>query len=313
MSFLYWLESIRNPILDAIMSVITMVGEETIFLAIALLIFWCLDKKRGYIFLLIGFIGITVNQVLKLTFRIPRPWVKDPNFTVVESAIEEATGYSFPSGHTQNVADTFGCIAYGAKRLWVRIASVVLILLVGLSRMYLGVHTPLDVGVSLLVGAVLVLGLYPLLERLFQKERNVIIALGVTVLISVGFVLYTELFPFPADIDPHNLASGQKNAYTMLGCSLGLLAACLVDQKWLHFKNEASLLGQIGKLAVGAGLALAIKAVLKAPLLALFGGHTSATALRYFLVVVFAGIVWPLTFPLWAKLGKKKAPSTENA
>ena len=134
-----------------------------------------------------------------------------------------------------------------------------------------------------------------------------------TVLISVGFVLYTELFPFPADIDPHNLASGQKNAYTMLGCSLGLLVACIADQKWLHFDNHAPLLGQIGKLAVGAGLALAIKAVLKAPLLALFGGHTSATALRYFLVVIFAGVVWPLTFPLWAKLGKKKAPAAENA
>ena len=307
MSFLYFLESIRNPVLDAIMSVITMVGEETLFLAISMLIFWCLDKKRGYIFLMIGFIGITVNQVLKLTFRIPRPWVKDPNFTVVESAIEEATGYSFPSGHTQNVADTFGCIAYSAKRLWVRIASVVLILLVGLSRMYLGVHTPLDVGVSIAVAAVLVLGLYPLLERLFQKDKNVIVALGITVLLSIGFVLYTELFPFPADIDPHNLASGQKNDYTMLGCSLGLLAACLADQKWLHFKNEAPLLGQIGKLAVGAGLALAIKAVLKTPLLALFGGHVSATALRYFLVVIFAGVVWPLTFPLWAKLGKKKA------
>ena len=307
MSFLYFLESIRNPVLDAIMSVITMVGEETLFLAISMLIFWCLDKKRGYIFLMIGFIGITVNQVLKLTFRIPRPWVKDPNFTVVESAIEEATGYSFPSGHTQNVADTFGCIAYSAKRLWVRIVSVVLILLVGLSRMYLGVHTPLDVGVSIAVAAVLVLGLYPLLERLFQKDKNVIVALGITVFLSIGFVLFTELFPFPADIDPHNLASGQKNAYTMLGCSLGLLAACLADQKWLHFKNEAPLLGQIGKLAVGAGLALAIKAVLKTPLLTLFGGHVSATALRYFLVVIFAGVVWPLTFPLWAKLGKKKA------
>jgi hypothetical protein len=47
--------------------------------------------------------------------------------------------------------------------------------------------------------------------------------------------------------------------------------------------------------------------------LALFGGHTSATALRYFLVVIFAGVVWPLTFPLWAKLGKKKAPAAENA
>ena len=48
MSFLYWLESIRNPVLDAIMSTITHLGEETFFLIISLLIFWCVDKKRGY-------------------------------------------------------------------------------------------------------------------------------------------------------------------------------------------------------------------------------------------------------------------------
>jgi hypothetical protein len=167
--------------------------------------------------------------------------------------------------------------------------------------------------IFLCMSVVLIFTLYPLLERLFANDRNVLIALGATVLISIGFVLYTELFPFPADIDAHNLASGQKNAYTMLGCSLGLLAAFIADKQWLRFSNEAPLLGQIGKLAVGAGLALAIKAVLKAPLLALFGGHASATALRYFLVVAFAGIVWPLSFPLWAKLGKKKQLSDENA
>lgn len=313
MQFLYWLESIRTPVLDAIMSVITMAGEETVFLAIALFIFWCLDKKRGYLFLLIGFTGIIVNQILKLTFRIPRPWIKDPSFTVVDSAVDAATGYSFPSGHTQNVADTFGCIAYGTHRRWLRIASVVLILLVAFSRMYLGVHTPLDVGVSLLIGAVLIFALYPLFDRLFEKETYLLTALAVAVLVSIGFVLYTELFPFPADIDPHNLAGGQKNAYTMLGCSLGLLISFAIDKKWLHFDTKATLSGQIGKLAVGAGLALVIKSALKAPLLALFGGHTSATALRYFLVVIFAGAVWPLTFPLWAKLGQKRPSAGENA
>ncbi len=306
MQFLYWLESIRHPILDTIMSIITMAGEETVFLAVALFFFWCLDKKRGYLFLLVGFIGITVNQVLKLTFRIPRPWVKDPSFTVVDSAVEAATGYSFPSGHTQNVVDTFGCIAYGTKHRLLRVASVALILLVAFSRMYLGVHTPMDVGVSLLIGAVLIFTLYPLFDHLFEKEQMLRWALIIAVLTSVAFVLYTELFPFPADIDAHNLAGGQKNAYTMLGCSLGLLVTFIADSKRLNFQTKAPLLGQLGKLAVGAGLALAIKAVLKAPLLALCGGHASATALRYFLVVIFAGIVWPLTFPLWAKLGKKE-------
>ena len=306
MQFLYWLESIRHPFLDAVMSIITMAGEETVFLGVALLIFWCLDKKRGYLFLLIGFVGITINQILKLTFRIPRPWVKDPSFTVVDSAVEAATGYSFPSGHTQNAVDTFGCIGYATKRRWLRITLALLILLVAFSRMYLGVHTPLDVGVSLLIGALLIFVLYPICDRLFRNEEVLRFALALAVLMSACFVLYTELFPFPANIDAHNLAEGQKNAYTLLGCSLGLFVSCLVDNRWLNFKTNAPFLGQLVKLVVGAGIALAIKAVLKAPLLSLFGGHALATALRYFIVVVFAGVLWPLTFPLWAMLGKRK-------
>ncbi len=306
MSVLYWLESIRNPVLDFLMSLITMIGEETIFLAVALCIFWCVDKKRGYLFLLVGFIGITINQILKLTFRIPRPWVKDPNFTIVESAREAATGYSFPSGHTQNVTDTFGCVARGTRRLWLRITCVVIILLVALSRMYLGVHTPLDVGVSLLVGAVLVLLGYPLLERLISTPKGTWIAFSAVALCALGFVLYTELFPFPADIDPHNLTSGRKNAYTMLGCAAALLVVYFIDSRKTNFDTSAPLLGQIGKLAVGAGLAVGLKAAIKPLTVLLFQGNVAESAVRYFLVVLFAGLLWPLTFPLWAKLGQKK-------
>ena len=97
MKFLYFLESIRNPFLDKLFSVITMLGEETVFLAIAIIVFWCFSKRQGYYFMTVGFFGILCNQFLKLICRIPRPWVRDPNFTIVEAARAEATGYSFPA------------------------------------------------------------------------------------------------------------------------------------------------------------------------------------------------------------------------
>lgn len=306
MQFLYFLESIRCPVLDTFFSLVTHLGEETFFLVIALLIFWCVDKKRGYTLLLVGFIGIITNQLLKLTFRIPRPWVKDPSFTVVESAVEEATGYSFPSGHTQNTVDTFGCVARGAKRTWLRIACIAVIVLVSLSRMYLGVHAPLDVGVSLAIGALLILFVYPLLEKALDSKRAAWWLLGGMVVLSVGFVLLAELyFPTVADIDPHNLASGQKNAYTMLGCALALLPVFWLDSRKLRFKTSAPLLGQICKLVLGAAIAFALKSLLKQPLISLFGDEYIARAVRYFIIVVFAGSIWPLTFPLFAHLGKK--------
>ncbi|MBQ5601845.1 MAG: phosphatase PAP2 family protein, partial [Clostridia bacterium] len=172
MEFLYFLESIRNPVLDFLMLLVTELGSEAVFLALALCIFWCIDKKAGYYLLITGFIGITFNQFLKLSFRIERPWVKDPKFTIVESARAEATGYSFPSGHTQNITGVFGSIArFFSKKKLVVWTSVSVIVLVALSRMYLGVHTPLDVGVSLAIGTVLVFLVYPLVMKAFENEK----------------------------------------------------------------------------------------------------------------------------------------------
>ena len=97
MSFLYWLESIRCPFLDAVMQAFTCFGEELAFLLLALTIFWCVSKEEGYYLLFVGFFGTVLNQFLKLLCRIPRPWVRDPDFTIVESARSGAGGYSFPS------------------------------------------------------------------------------------------------------------------------------------------------------------------------------------------------------------------------
>ena len=146
MNLLYALERLRTPFWDAVFSAVTHLGEETVFMVAAILIFWCVSKEEGYYLLLMGFFGTVVNQFLKLLFRIPRPWVRDPDFTIVESARAQATGYSFPSGHTQNAVATFGGIARSTRQPWVRWACVAVLLLVSFSRLYLGVHTPLDVG-----------------------------------------------------------------------------------------------------------------------------------------------------------------------
>ena len=156
MSFLYFLEGLRNPVLDALFSFITLFGEETIFMVIGMVFFWCIDKYQGYYLLSTGFVGTMINQFLKMCFRIPRPWVKDPNFTIVESAREAATGYSFPSGHTQTSVGLMGGIARANKNKIVRGICLALCALVPLSRMYLGVHTPADVCVSIVVAGILI-------------------------------------------------------------------------------------------------------------------------------------------------------------
>ena len=85
MTFLHLLEEIRTPVGDVFFSMITRLGEETVFLIIGLLFFWCVDKAEGYYLILTGLCGTLLNQFLKIVCRVPRPWVLDDKMTIVES------------------------------------------------------------------------------------------------------------------------------------------------------------------------------------------------------------------------------------
>ena len=299
MEFLYLLESIRFPVLDKLMLLITMFGEETAFLAVAIITFWCIDKNRGYYLMSVGFVGTIFNQFLKLLCRIPRPWVLDENFTIVEEAREAASGYSFPSGHSQSAVGTFGGLAATCKEKWLRVVCIAIAAAVPFSRMYLGVHTPADVLVGAGCAVVLIFGF-----RFVNRGKGIPVMFGVMAALSLCFLLFVEFFPFPADIDPHNYASGLKNAYTLSGCIFGMLIVYFVDQKWVNFPVKAIWWAQLLKVALGLGLVLAVKSGAKSLLNAAFG-TSWGTFVRYMLIVLIAGIVWPLTFRWFSNLGKK--------
>ena len=306
MDILYALEKIRTPFWNGVMSAVTQLGGEVIFIVAAVVVFWCVSKWEGYYLMTIAFCGTVLNQFLKLICRVPRPWVRDPNFTIVESARAEATGYSFPSGHTQNAIGLFGGMARWGGHRWVRLGLTALALVIAFSRMYLGVHTPADVGVSLVLAAALVLGLYPLMRRAQEKPRYMGYVLAAMLVVSGAFVVFVEAYGFSADTDAENLASGIGNAWKMLGAVAGMTLAWLLDRRYIHFETQAVWWVQVIKVVVGMALLLAIKSGLKAPLLALLGHEGLAGGVRYFLLVLVAGAVWPLVFRPMSKWGKRK-------
>ncbi|MCL1997954.1 MAG: phosphatase PAP2 family protein [Turicibacter sp.] len=108
MELLWFLEGLRTPFWDAVFSQITTLGEETILIVVFCLVFWCVNKKAGYVLGTSFFLSALAVQGLKTVFRVPRPWVSYPDFLPVGYAIDAATGYSFPSGHTQNAAVLWG-------------------------------------------------------------------------------------------------------------------------------------------------------------------------------------------------------------
>lgn len=303
MEFLEFLEGIRIPFVTDIMLAITYLGDEIAFLVAALVVFWCVDKRKGYLLLSVGFFGTLTSQFMKLVFQVPRPWVLREGIAV-EGALEGAGGYSFPSGHSQSSVGTFGSIAITSKQKLVRIVCIVIAVLVPFSRMYLGVHTPADV----LVGSALAIAFLLLLKPLIMGHDGKYIpaVLATMVISAVAYLIYVECYPFPADIDQHNMLSATKNAYTILGALLGFLVVYFVDMKWTHFPEKAVWWAQILKVVLGLAVVLAVKEGLSAPLASLLGQYPGRLV-RYFLISVVGGAVWPLTFRWFSSLGKKEA------
>lgn len=304
MKFLFALEKIRTPFFDNFFGAVTYLGDEIAFLAIAILFFWCINKRQGYYILFTGMIGTVVNQFLKLIFKVPRPSAS--GVTVVGNASDAATGYSFPSGHTQNVTGTFGAIARTwYKKIPVVVISVVTVLTVAFSRLYLGVHTPLDVAFSLIFATVLVFALYPCFKNEERMHKCMPYLISASMILSIVFLLY---FVF-TNRETHNLDnywSGLENAFTMAGCVVGITIVYYLDTKYIKFDTRATWYVQIIKFVLGLALTVGLLYGLKA----LFGAMPFlntyiARLVRYFTVVTFAGAVWPLTFPYLSKIKVK--------
>lgn len=307
MEFLYFLEKLRTPFWDSIWLTLTNFGDEPVFLILGLLIFWCINKLEGYYLITVGLAGTVLNQTLKIAFRVPRPWVLDSSFSVVDSAKIRATGYSFPSGHTQISVGTFGGIALWEKNRIIKLLCIAICVLVPFSRMYLGVHTPLDVGVSAILALILIFCIYPVIQKAKKNTRIIPITLLILIALLSASLAYMHLWQFPADIDTANLTSGISNTWKLLGGAVGLFFAYIIDVKYVNFNTKAPLPAQIVKFTLGAAAVLLLKGALKPIFNAILGDIYFAHCLRYGITVFFACGIWPMTFGYFTKLFQKKA------
>lgn len=287
MEFLHLLEGIRTPFLNEVISVITLLGEETVMIVVLCLLYWCIDKKTAMKTALSFFFSGLLVHTVKITCRIPRPWVRDVSLTPVESAIEGTGGsYSFPSGHTQSATAMFFSLASSTKKAILKVICIILIFLVGFSRMYLGVHTPEDVivGFGLTVAVSAVICLY------YEKLEKHYIATTVS-LFAVCFALciYVVILFTKGIINEHVTESICK----AIGAGLGFALGWFIERRFVNFdvKCDKGLL-QIIKFIVGIGLTVAIKSGLKP----IIGDSLVADTFRYFCVVFFAIALYPMIF-----------------
>lgn len=303
MEILEFFERHRTPFFDKFFLAVTYLGWETIFLIFALVLIWCVNKKYGFFILYCGLIGQTVTQFLKMICKVERPWIVHPDFKPVAKAMKDAGGFSFPSGHTQIATTTYGGIAllYRKKKA-LSISLVVITLLIAISRMYLGVHYPSDVLFSLVFNTFLVVGFYAIGKK-YSSDTFSFILRTFAVLIIGGLFAYSIISctgNSSAEMT-ETYEDSIKFASKMLGATIAFVVSWFIDDKYLNFTTSAPFYKQIIKVVVGAAVLLAFKEGLKALFVAVNFPQILADSLRYFVVVFFAGTVWPYVFMHFVK------------
>ena len=287
MGLLQIIEGIRLPFLDFLFGLITNLGEEEIILVAICAAFWCINKLFAYRAGIVFFISSTTVQGAKITFRIDRPWVIDPDFNPVQSAMKRATGYSFPSGHTQTAASLFGSLGAQFKRMPLKVIFFTIVILVAFSRMYLGVHTLADV----LVSGVITLFLVFIVFKFFHGEaagtKPVFVISLFIVLYAIAVIIYASILYSNGTIEQIYLTDCLKSS----GAAIGFAVGMYIESAYIRFNVRAkNILSQIIKFVLGFAGVMIIKEGLKL----VIGVNLVADTVRYFLMLLWIIALYPL-------------------
>jgi len=284
-SIMLFFLKIANPVLDTVANLVTMFGEESFVIAFILYIFYNYNKKSGFILFSSTLYSVSAMGILKAIVRAPRP------FQVLESIqgkrVQTATGYSFPSGHTTTAASSYTSLALVFQKRAVSILCAVLIALVGLSRLYLGVHWPNDVFGGLVLGASISMLAYRPLSMLFDdKEKRMKVN---TIIGIIGFAAALVLAILL------NLHTVDEVAFTDLMKTLALAGGGFLgfvfENTRVNFSTEGTWPKKIVRYLIGMGGIFAImaaKAFIPTPFYAL------GSFVRYALIGLWATALSPL-------------------
>lgn len=164
MDTIYLVQGIASPWLDTAMTWVTDLASEEAYIAMLVVTYLAIDARAGRAIGITLLLSFMLNQVAKGLFDTPRPFTIDPDVVRTERALAGAGGAGFPSGHAQSSMTFWGLAAALVRRTWFTVLAVVIIALVTFSRLYLGVHVPIDLIGGLLLGGLMV-GLALLLMR----------------------------------------------------------------------------------------------------------------------------------------------------
>ncbi len=245
--YLLWLQNFRNSINDAwtpFMEWVSMFAT-TFLIMIPVFYYWNKSKKDGLFVLVSYYFAMLVTPITKLTACVYRPWIREAKIIPAGDAIKTATGYSFPSGHTTTcgpLAGGMGVVTWKNKKLrWLSVIFFAFVLLTAFSRNYLGVHTPQDVIVAILITVVGLIVGAKLVNYLAEHPEKENMVLLIVLIICVLGLVYITVKPYPMDytaegkllVDPQKM---MNDGYGDIGKVIGFCIARFIEKTWIRFR-----------------------------------------------------------------------------
>src|SRR5690554_813660 len=145
MELIEFLQGFASPGMDSFMFTVTNLADEMIYIALLVIAYLGFGPVQGRNLGILFLLAMYSNGLLKDLFGTLRPFQIDPEVLRVPAAVDTAGGHGFPSGHAQSATTFWGVAARYVARPWFTVLAVVLIVLISVSRMYLGVHLPVDI------------------------------------------------------------------------------------------------------------------------------------------------------------------------
>lgn len=323
---LYLQENIRSESLNPFMMEVSNIAISFWLLAVFMCLFWCINKKAGLFILTTYSISSLTNAIVKLSFCIYRPWIRDsqiapPMIKMADRIIDAkrtASGYSFPSGHTQVVTSYFASCIYltWEKCKWLAILFLSAIFVVAFSRNYLGVHTPQDVVVGFILGSLSVYWANLFINRANQDKKSDLKLLIYAIIIGIVSILYFTFKNYPTAldaegkliVDPKNM---MKDGFLGIGVWLGFNLGWFIEKHFVDFSTDCSTVCKILRAIIGVATVYLVYHKLGGLYYSYLPNYY-ARMCQWASMMLYILAIYPLIFKNIEKLFKKEKKTKET-
>jgi len=283
-NILLFFKKSATPLWDHIAELVTMIGEQYVFILILSFLYWNISKRYGFKLAVAFLYSSLFNAVLKLAFHTARPFEK---LDFIEGKrVETATGYSFPSGHTQGSTTFFFTLSRIIKKNWFTALAILLILAIGVTRVYLGVHWPVDVIGGWVFGIAAAFAFCFVVDKYYdeaEKLKKIFFRIQAVVLVLTAALLLFDLFYLQGSMKI-------RDFFKLSGISSGAVYGFFLEMKYLGFSpSDGGKTVKIIRFILGLSVAVLLMVGLKI----VFPVHYMADFFRYAIIGLWVTYLWP--------------------